>query len=145
MDNAGYACKPHGMLAAAQTTLCLQILRSQLMIERLVFSLEEDARIELVCNPCQRIEYGVEKEIYQAAQYYIDEIGFNYFQTLNSTAQTRQMNIAKVAELITWGMENLGYLQPEGFVYPLQTDKLVLSEALHLSAKDLARSEEAQP
>lgn len=117
----------------------------ELMIERLVFSLEEDARIELVCKHCQRIEYGVEKEIYQAAQYYIDEIGFNYFQTLNSTAQTRQMNIAKVAELITWGMENLGYLQPEGFVYPLQTDKLVLSEALHLSAKDLARSEEAQP
>ena len=116
---------------------------SELMVQRLVFSTDDDVRIELVCSHCQRIEQGVEKEIYLAAQYYVDEIGFDYFPNLDHTAKTQQMNIAKVAELITWGFANLGYLNAEGFTYPLNGTELQLSEAMIVPAEALEVASDA--
>ena len=57
---------------------------SELSIQRLVFSTDDDARIELVCLHCQRIEFGVEKEIYLAAKFYVEEIGFTYFHDFDN-------------------------------------------------------------
>lgn len=117
---------------------------NELNIERLTFSNDNDARVELVCSNCQRIDYGVEKEIYLCAKYYFDEIGFNYFQSSQDSKNIAEMNIAKIAEVITWGLTHLGYLENAGFVYSPQINPLTLSEALNISASNLQQLLEVQ-
>ena len=41
-------------------------------MKQLVFSEYDDARVEIFCRDCDRIEFGVEPEIYEIAKYFVE-------------------------------------------------------------------------
>jgi len=45
----------------------------KLSLRQLDYNEFEDARIEIFCDNCDRLEFGIEPEIYTSAQYYVDE------------------------------------------------------------------------
>lgn len=98
---------------------CCKFCGSKLVVKRIVFSEDEDARIELFCSQCNRIEYGVEPEVYWNAVHFVDHLKFNHYPDMDSNEQTRRMNIAKVCEIMTWGIKNLGILDQNGFCVPV--------------------------
>ena len=98
-----------------------------------------EARIELYCDNCERIEYGVEPEIYSSAKYFVEEIGFNAYPTLDISDATVQMNIAKVCEIISWGCKNLGYLDDGGYVVAPIFSYINSSEATIFKDEDLVQ------
>lgn len=102
-----------------------------------------EARIELYCDNCERIEYGVEPEIYASAKYFVEEMGFNAYPGMDDSIATRQMNIAKVAEIISWGCNHLGYLKDEGYVTPPTFCHIDTSEASVFTDDDLDGGGEA--
>ena len=110
---------------------------NHLDLRRIVYGEVEDARVELFCKHCDRIEYGVEEEIYLAAEYFVDEIGFNAYGDLDDNEKTRGMNVAKVCEIIAWGYKNLGHLDRNGFTVPVNVDKTLIGERLILDDADL--------
>lgn len=112
-----------------------------LYLRRIMFSDYEDARVEIFCEHCGRIEFGVEREIYASARYFVEEMGFDHYPELDDNAQTRQMNIAKVCEIMAWENQNLGFLSREGFMVPLKIDTSTLGECVMLKDEDLAEDE----
>lgn len=113
-----------------------------LHLRRILFSEFEDARIEIFCEHCGRIEFGVEREIYASARYFVEEMGFNYYPDLDENAQTLQMNIAKVCEIMAWENQNLGILNQEGFCLTLPRSLHSLGECIVLEDEDLREDEE---
>ena len=116
---------------------CCKYCGDELTLRRIVYGDVEDARVELFCKHCNRIEYGVEREIYLAAKYFVDEIGFNAFSDLDDNEKTRSMKVAKVCEIIAWGYKNLGHMDRNGFTVPVNVDKTVIGERLILDEADL--------
>ena len=52
----------------------------RLRVRMLDFGQIETANLEIFCENCDKIEYGVEPEIYHSAQYAVDILGFNAYQ-----------------------------------------------------------------
>lgn len=109
-----------------------------LRLRQIAFSNCEDARIEIFCKGCNRIEFGVEPEIYKNARFFVEETGFHCFSDLDDTEKTKQMTIAKVCEIMTWQNQNIGILTSDGFVIPLKMSKNSVGECITLSEDDLA-------
>lgn len=63
--------------------------------------------LELFCENCQRIEYGVEPEIYALAEHYVEDFGFNYYLDMEENEQSFQLNVAKICEILSWGVNHL--------------------------------------
>lgn len=101
-----------------------------LELRKLTYSSYEVSKLEVYCNHCKRIEYGVEPEIYDVAEYFVDELSFDYYKDLDNNIRKREMNIAKVSEIIDWGCRNLGLLTENGFAMPLNLKSELLGEAL---------------
>ena len=110
---------------------------SPLKLHRIVFSEYEDARVEIFCSHCDRIEYGVEPEVYTCARYFVDELGYNGYPDLDESETTRQLNIAKVSEIASWTLKNMGFLGEAGFNQPVQMKATLLAECVLLSNQDL--------
>ncbi len=110
----------------------------QLEIRRIIYGRVEDARVEIFCRDCDRIEYGIEPEIYQAAQYFVEEMGFNAYPDLGESAKIQQMSIAKTCEIMAWVCKYLGVIDQGGFTIPLDQQKQILGEALLLEDEDLS-------
>lgn len=79
----------------------------------------ETANLEIFCENCDKIEYGVEPEIYHSAQYAVDILGFNAYQDRADNEQRRRLNIAKVCELLFWHDRELGILDQYGYKVPV--------------------------
>lgn len=109
----------------------------ELRLRQILFTEYEEARIELFCKDCNRIEFGVEPEIYANAEYFVEETGFNCYPDLDDNEKTKQMTIAKVCEIMTWENQNIGILTPEGFCVPLNKNEHYVGECLTLSDSDL--------
>lgn len=109
----------------------------RLRLRRIVFSDYEDARTEIFCPECDRIEFGVEPEIYHSAKFFVEETGFNYFQELDDSKRTQEMNIAKVCDILEWGNKHLGFLSKDGFVVPVEKNNNFWGQCITLTAKDL--------
>lgn len=122
------------MLKARQSRCCCKYCGGKLEIRRIVFSEDEAARIELFCSDCDRIEYGVEPEIYQNAVHFVDYMQFDHYPDLDKNEQTRRMNIAKICEIITWGVKNLGLLDQDGFKAPVIARQDVAEDCVILTA-----------
>ncbi|MEE0435056.1 MAG: hypothetical protein UDB11_06600 [Peptococcaceae bacterium] len=105
---------------------------NSLVVKRILFSDIEDARIELYCENCERIEYGVEPEIYQSASNFVDNLEVDFFENLDDNEKKRQMNIAKVAEIMAWGFRNTGLLSVDGFTVPLHMKRGAWEECIIL-------------
>lgn len=108
-----------------------------LKLKSIAFSEFIDARVELYCGYCDRIEYGVEPEIYQSAQYFVEELGFNCFPDLDDNQVTKEMSQAKVCEIMNWVTKNLGFIGDDGFKVPLEINENIMGECLILKDKDL--------
>lgn len=140
--------------AAAQTDPRVPMLKSRakrcvckycggrLRLRRIIFSSYEEARVEMFCNSCDRIEFGVEPEIYQSARFFVENSRFNAFPDLDDNERTKQMTIAKVCEIMTWQDQNLGFINDDGFVVPLNRNENFIGECITLSDKDLPEDDE---
>ena len=113
----------------------------QLVVRQLSFGSAQEARLEIFCRDCDRIEFGVEPEIYTNAKFFVEETGFNCYPDLDDSARTRQMTIAKVCEIMTWLSQNIGILTPEGFQVALMMNEHYIGECITLSDKDLANAQ----
>lgn len=69
---------------------------------------------ELFCEHCQRIEYGVEPEIYSLAEEFFDNYDFNYYLDMEEDETARELNIAKLSEVLTWTVRKMGLLDENG-------------------------------
>ena len=110
---------------------------NNLILKKIVFSEHEDSRVEIFCESCDRIEFGVEKEIYLSARFFVDETGFNCYPELEENARTRQMNIAKICDVMAWENQNIGILDKDGFQVPLKFNENFLGECITLTEHDL--------
>jgi hypothetical protein len=108
-----------------------------LKLRRIIFSDFEDARIEIFCDDCNRIEFGVEPAIYSSAKFFVENSKFNCYPDMDDNELTKQMTIAKVAEIISWGSQNLGFLNSDGFIVPLRLNENFIGECITLSEDDL--------
>ena len=89
---------------------------SPLEIRNLHFGTIETARSEIFCTSCNRIEFGVEPEIYSCAKYFVNELDFNCYPDLEKSEQTLRLNVARICEIIFWFCQSTEILQPYGFV-----------------------------
>lgn len=113
-----------------------------LRLRQIVFSDVNDAKIELYCNHCEKIEYGVEKEIYLSAENFVDQLEFDYYEGMDDNEKKRQMNIAKVCEIIGWSCKHLGIIDEEGFTLPLDVHPDGADECLVMFSKDVVLTAE---
>ena len=109
-----------------------------LSLKRITFSDFETARLEIFCDGCERIEYGVEPEIYRSAENFIDAVDFQYYPDLEDNERTRRMNVAKVCEILSWGYRNAGLLNADGFTIPIDMKSGELDGTLILTEDELA-------
>lgn len=111
----------------------------KLKVRQIVFTSYEEARVELFCQDCDRIEFGVEPEIYENAKYFVEETGFSCYPDLDDSLKVKQMTIAKLCEIMTWENQNIGILTPEGFNIDLNINKNYVGECVTLSDSDLKK------
>ena len=103
----------------AERCLC-KYCGGPLEIRRVFFGDIETARTEIFCQKCDRIEYGVEPEIYSIAQYFVKEFQFNCFPDVEPGEQTDRLNTARVCEIITWYSQSIDILNANGFEESIQ-------------------------
>lgn len=113
-----------------------------LYLRKIVFSDFEDARIEIFCEHCGRIEFGIEPEIYASAKYFVEEMEFNFFPDLDASEQTKQLNIAKACEIMAWENQNIGILNQDGFTVPIKVNTNIMGECIILNDDDLVEEDE---
>ena len=70
--------------------------------------------VEMICEHCHKIEYGTEKEIYNLASKFIDEIQFNYFLDMEENERSELLNTAKVCEMFSWLLGEIGLIGDDG-------------------------------
>lgn len=93
---------------------CCRSCGSTLELRRIIYGKIEDARVEIFCPECGKIEYGVETEIYNVAKYFVEEMQYNAFTDMDETEKTKQMSTAKVGEIISWAYKNMGLVDQDG-------------------------------
>ncbi len=86
-----------------------------LKVRLIEFSNISSSNLEIFCEKCDRIEYGVEREIYRDAVFFVDNIGFNYDPNKVDSELTRRFNIAKVCDIISWHDKQIGILDQNGY------------------------------
>ncbi len=109
----------------------------KLKLKRIIFSDYEDARIEIFCDSCDRIEFGVEPEIYASAKFFVENSAFNCYPDLDNSERTKQMVIAKVCEIMAWHDQNLGIMDENGFTTKINLNQNFVGECITLSEDDL--------
>ncbi|MEF2824443.1 MAG: hypothetical protein U0N74_04045 [Peptococcaceae bacterium] len=109
----------------------------RLELRRIAFSDYGEARSELFCPHCGRIEFGTEPEIYAGATYFVDHFDFNHYPGLDDNEKTRRMNIAKVCDIMAWNDKNLGLLSEDGYKVPIHLDIEQIGQTVVFEDKDL--------
>ena len=102
----------------------------KLRLKQIVYNSVIEPRIELYCENCQRIEYGVESEIYTLAKYYVDEFGCDYYPELDASVVKDRMNVGKICEIMFWALNGLNLVDMEGFRVPIKLDKKYIGESI---------------
>ena len=119
-------------LKARTKRCCCKYCGGELEVKRIIYSEYENARIEIFCKNCERVEYGVEKEIYQSAEFFVEEMAFNHSPDLDDNQRRKQMNIAKVCEIMAWENRNMGFLDTDGFTVPVKMNPDVIGNCIVL-------------
>ncbi|MBO5140257.1 MAG: hypothetical protein J6A10_09760 [Peptococcaceae bacterium] len=79
-----------------------------------VYDIYGGAGEELYCPACDKQEFGVEREIYEMAEYYVENFQFNYFYDMEENDLNEQLNIGKVADMLSWMLKSIGLLDQDG-------------------------------
>lgn len=124
-------------LKARTKRCCCKYCGGELEVKRIIYSEYENARIEIFCKNCERVEYGVEKEIYQSAEFFVEEMAFNHYPDLDDNQRRKQMNIAKVCEIMAWENRNMGFLDTDGFTVPVKMNPDVIGNCIVLDDEAL--------
>lgn len=124
------------MKARMQRCVC-KYCGNQLELRRIAFSDYGEARSELYCPVCQKIEFGTEPEIYQSAAYFVDNLEFNHYPGLDDNEKTKRMNVAKVCEIMAWGEKNIGILMEDGYTVPVHLDIEQIGQTVIFDDSDL--------
>lgn len=124
-------------LKARTKRCCCKFCGGELEVKRIIYSEYENSRIEIFCKNCERIEYGVEKEIYQSAEFFVDEMEFNHYPDLDDNKRRKQMNIAKVCEIMAWENRNMGFIDTNGFTVPVHMNPDVIGNSIVLDSDAL--------
>ena len=106
---------------------------SSLSLRQIDFHDFEDARIEIFCEHCDRIEFGIEPEIYTSARYYVDEFQVNFYPDLGDNQVTQKMTVASIADIMSCALQNMGYLTKEGFAVKPNMEGKILGECIVLN------------
>ena len=74
MSEFSYQAQGRNQMLRKRAKRCVcKYCGGRLRLKQLVFSEYDDARTEIFCRECDRIEFGVEQEIYKSAQYFFGE------------------------------------------------------------------------
>ena len=68
---------------------------------------------------------------------FVDNLEFDYYMNFDNNEKKRQMNIAKVSEIMSWCCKNLGILDQTGFTISLDTMQQDRAECLVLSSEQI--------
>lgn len=101
------------LVERSQHAVCKQC-GGKLTTALIIYDVYGGAGEELYCSNCKKQEFGVEKEIYELAEYYVENFQFNYFYDMEENDVNFQLNVAKVADMLTWAFKNVGLLNHEG-------------------------------
>ncbi len=137
MDTSLFQSKSRLDMLKNRTKRCVcKYCGGKLTLRQIFFSEIDEARIEIFCKDCNRIEFGVEPEIYKSACFFVEQTDFNYFQNMDNTDAIAQMNIAKVSELMSWICQNIGILNDTGFTIDLDINENFIGECIVLKDSD---------
>ena len=106
-------------------------------LRKITYAAYDEAKIDIFCEHCDRIEFGVEPEIYKIAEYYVDEMQYDHYPELDDSVRKRRMNISVICEILTWGFKNAGLLEKDGFTVKLNYKQELLGAALSISNTEL--------
>ena len=118
---------------------CCRYCGGRLSLRRILYGVADNGRVEIFCDECDRIEYGVQVEIYQLAKYFVEEFAFNHYPDNDDSLKTEQMNVAKVCDILAWGCQNLDLLADDGFKVPVNLRNTLLGEEVVLYKAELDR------
>lgn len=114
----------------------------KLNLQRIIFHDIKEARAEIYCRQCQKIEFGVEPEIYRSAENFISQCEYDHYPELDDNKRKRQMNIAKVCEIMEWCCKDMGIINQNGFLDGLKLNTDRNSEILIVSSCDILQEME---
>ena len=106
-------------------------------LRKITYAAYDEAKIELYCEHCRRIENGVEKEIFRIAEYFVDELAYDHYPNIDASVNKKRMNVAVICDIISWGFKNTGLLDENGFKVPLKLEDGVLGEASLMKRSEL--------
>ena len=106
------------LVERAKHCVCKQC-GSDLVTALVIYDIYGGAGEELYCPHCKRQEFGVEKEIYRFAEYYVANFQFNYFYDMEENDLNERLNIAKVADMMSWMLKKLGLLDSNGLKHEI--------------------------
>ena len=109
----------------------------RLEIRQIIFNSYEEARVEIFCADCNRIEYGVEPEIYEQARYFVDELRFGQTASGGEDEKAQRMQVAKVCDILAWGAKHWGILTDEGFTIVIASAEKLFPYGVILEDDDL--------
>lgn len=108
------------MLRMRTKRCCCKYCGAPLKLKQISFSDFNDGRVEIFCEQCNRIEFGVETELYKSAKNFVENSKFNCYLDIEDENLSKQMTVAKVCEIMAWEARSLGILADEGFTIPIQ-------------------------
>lgn len=79
-----------------------------------IYDIYGGAGEDLYCPHCQKTEFGVEKAVYDLAQYFVENFQFNYFYDMEENETNFGLNVAKVADMMSWFLKNINLLDENG-------------------------------
>lgn len=137
MDNIFKSEQRLDMLKKRTKRCVCKYCGGNLKLRQVTFTDNIDARIEIFCSECDRIEFGVEREIYGSAKFFVENSRFNCYPDLDDSENTKQMTIAKVCEIMAWENQNLGFMNGNGFVVPIHANENFIGECVTFCDDDL--------
>jgi len=87
---------------------------SALELKLIIFCQYGGQGVEIFCPQCQRIEYGIEPEIYHLAKEFIEDYDFNYFVDMAEDERNKQLNTAKIGEIFGWLFDRINLCDEKG-------------------------------
>lgn len=138
LKNVGAESNTRIQMLKGRTKRCVcKYCGGKLKLRRVIFSDYEDACVEIFCTDCERMEFGIEKVIYDSAKFFVENSKFSCYPDMDDNAIAKQMTIAKVAEIMAWENQNLGFLSNQGFTVSLNINENFIGECITLSEEDL--------
>lgn len=110
---------------------------NRLSLRKVTYAAYDEAKIDIYCENCGRMENGTEPLIYKMSSYFVDDMQFDYYPELDPSTSKRRMNIAVVCDIISWGFKNAGLIDDNGFTVALNVDEHALGEATIFSKTQL--------